>query len=117
MGPASSRIHFPEDELGTQEHEITDQEHTPLFRGPRTNECVAVSYRLSRQNVPLLLSSLSSLVSDLGDGGVSSKEGQKKKIVTHLLQILTAYSVRTVGMSDFREPPPLFGSPSRRRLC
>lgn len=31
MGPASSRIHFPEEELSTPEHEITDQEHTPLF--------------------------------------------------------------------------------------
>lgn len=32
MGPASSRIHFPKDKLGTQEREITDQEHTTLFQ-------------------------------------------------------------------------------------
>lgn len=31
MDLASSCIHFPQDKLGTQECEITDQEHTPLF--------------------------------------------------------------------------------------
>lgn len=38
MGPASSRIHFPEDKLGTKEQEITDQQHTPLFGTHKTND-------------------------------------------------------------------------------
>lgn len=37
MDLASSRIHFPQDKLGTQEREITDQEHIPLFHKQKTD--------------------------------------------------------------------------------
>lgn len=37
MDLVSSHIHFPQDKLGTQEREITDQEHIPLFHEQKTD--------------------------------------------------------------------------------
>lgn len=96
MGPASSRIHFPKDKLCTQEREITDQEHTPLFHTPKNKLCGHKSmyrvasntkYHLWRpytlliqqkwKHLPSLVSSFSSFVVDFGDGGVLSKNQGK----------------------------------------
>lgn len=96
MGLASSCMHFPEDKLGTQEREITDQEYTPLFHTPKNKLCGRKSmhrvafntkYHLrcpyilliqqKLKHLPLLVSVFSSLVVDFGDGGVSSKNKRK----------------------------------------
>lgn len=96
MGPASSRIHFPKDKLGTQEREFTNQDHTPLFYSPKnklygcklmhnvgsnTKYQLRCPYTLLIQqklkHLPPLVSSFASLVVYFGDGGVLSKNKRK----------------------------------------
>lgn len=99
------RLHLvfisPKREPGTPEHEITDQEHSPLFPTRKTNDVNVSERRASplriacdvmeiQKIVPLLLSSLSSLAVDFGDAGASSTNEQKERERdTHLLQIRT----------------------------
>lgn len=52
MDLASSRIHFPQDKLGTQEREITDQEHIPLFHKQKTDHADLNGCTVLARNIP-----------------------------------------------------------------